>query len=540
MPEILPVDSDSEKEPSSRVFLYDTTLRDGSQMEDISFTLEDKLRIVTLLDSLGIATIEGGWPGANPKDREFFSRVRELDLNTSRIAAFGSTRKAGNSVSQDPVVADLLAAQTPVVTIFGKSWRLHVREILGLSREQNLAMIGETVDFLKQNGREVVYDAEHFFDGFAEDPDFALETVRAAKLAGADWIVLCDTNGGSLPGHVAEATRRVTEEVGGAIGIHAHNDSELAVANSLAAVSAGARSVHGTINGIGERCGNANLVSVAPNLALKMGFSVMEPAAMARLRDAAAFVSELSNRALPKNMPFVGESAFAHKAGVHVHAVRKVARAYEHIRPEIVGNRQRILLSEQSGRSNLVEKARQYGLAIEEGDGHLAGLLARLKEMEFAGYQFEGADASFELLMREAIEKTAPYFVIDFFRIAMGRGQGAGYSEATVQVRVGAQSEHTAALGNGPVNALDNALRKALATFYPEVRHIALLDYKVRVLSGIAGTASRVRVLVESTDGRSKWGTVGVSENVIEASLDALKDSVEHYLLTTGARRLDG
>ena len=531
------MDRHSGAESPERVFLYDTTLRDGAQMEDISFTLEDKLRIVSLLDSLGISMIEGGWPGANPKDREFFARVRDIELKNSRIAAFGSTRKAGNSVSQDPVVADLLEAKTPVVTIFGKSWHLHVRDILGLSREQNLSMIRETVDYLKQNGREVVYDAEHFFDGFADDPDFALETVRAARDAGADWLVLCDTNGGSLPERISLATTRVAKDVGGALGIHAHNDSELAVANSLAAVGAGARQVHGTINGIGERCGNANLVSVAPNLALKMGFFVMEPAALARLRDSASFVSELSNRALPKNMPFVGESAFAHKAGVHVHAVRKVSRAYEHIRPELVGNRQRILLSEQSGRSNLVEKARQYGLSLEDGDSHLSTLLARLKEMEYAGYQFEGADASFELLMRQALERTDPFFRIDFFRIAMGRGEKDGYSEATVQVRVGSQSEHTAALGNGPVNALDNALRKALSTFYPEVRHIALLDYKVRVLSGSAGTASRVRVLVESSDGHRKWGTVGVSENVIEASLDALKDSVEHYLLTSGALR---
>ena len=531
------MDRHAGKEPSERVFLYDTTLRDGAQMEDISFTLEDKLRIVSRLDSLGISLIEGGWPWANPKDREFFARVRDIELKHARIAAFGSTRKAGNSVSRDPVVADLLEARTPVVTIFGKSWHLHVRDILGLSREQNLSMIRETVDYLKQNGREVVYDAEHFFDGFDDDPDFALETVRAAREAGADWIVLCDTNGGSLPDAISLATARVAKDVGGALGIHAHNDSELAVANSLAAVLAGARQVHGTINGIGERCGNANLVSVAPNLSLKMGFFVMEPAALARLRDSAAFVSELSNRALPKNMPFVGESAFAHKAGVHVHAVRKVSRAYEHIRPELVGNRQRILLSEQSGRSNLVEKARQYGLSLEDGDSHLSTLLARLKEMEYAGYQFEGADASFELLMRQALERTAPFFRIDFFRIAMGRGEKDGYSEATVQVRVGSQSEHTAALGNGPVNALDNALRKALSTFYPEVRHIALLDYKVRVLSGSAGTASRVRVLVESSDGRRKWGTVGVSENVIEASLDALKDSVEHYLLTSGALR---
>ncbi len=527
---------------SGDIVLYDTTLRDGSQMEDISFTLEDKLRIVSVLDSIGIAYIEGGWPGANPKDQEFFARVREVPLTNARIAAFGSTRKAGNKVSEDPVVQDLLFAATPVVTIFGKSWRLHVKEILGLSEEQNLAMIGDTVDYLKQHGKEVVYDAEHFFDGFAEDAEFALRSLDAAKKAGADWIILCDTNGGSLPWQVELATRQASSFLGGNIGIHAHNDSDLAVANSLASVLAGARQIHGTIGGIGERCGNANLISVIADLVLKMNLPVVGKEALARLRDTAAFVFELANRSLPKNMPFVGDSAFAHKAGVHVHAVRKVSRAYEHIRPDSVGNRQRILLSEQAGRSNLVEKARQYGLSVEDGDRHFSSLLSKLKEMEFAGYQFEGAEASFELLMRQALESVTPYFSLDFFRIGMGKGEEkeSGYAEATVRVRVGSAFEHTAALGNGPVNALDNALRKALGTFYPEIRHISLLDYKVRVLSGTSGTASRVRVLVESTDGHRKWGTVGVSENVIEASLLALKDSIEYFLLTSGARRFEG
>jgi len=529
-----------DKDPGERVFLYDTTLRDGSQMEDISFTLEDKLRIVELLDSLGIPYIEGGWPGANPKDQEFFSRVCEIPLAHSRIAAFGSTRKAANRVSEDPVVKALLEARTPVVTIFGKSWRLHVEEVLGLTEAQNLEIIADTVAFLKDSGREVVYDAEHFFDGFADDADFAMRTIEAAKSAGADWIVLCDTNGGALPRDVEPAVRQAVS-LGAALGIHAHNDGELAVANSLAAVAAGARQVHGTINGIGERCGNGNLVSIAPNLVFKMGFDAMSRESLAKLRHAAAFLFELSNRPLPKNMPFVGDSAFAHKGGVHVHAVRKVSRAYEHIPPEWVGNRQRILLSEQSGRSNLVEKARQYGLRVEEGDHLLPKILSRLKEMEFEGYQFEGAEASFELLMRQAMDSFLPYFSIDFFRIGMGQGDplSPGFAEATVRIRVGSQSEHTAALGNGPVNALDNSLRKALAAFYPEVRHISLLDYKVRVLSGSSGTASRVRVLIESTDGKKKWGTVGVSENVIDASLSAIKDSVEYYLLMTGARRFE-
>lgn len=526
--------------PPDRVFLYDTTLRDGSQMEGISFTLEDKLRIVDLLDSLGVAYIEGGWPGANPKDQEFFARVREVPLAHARMAAFGSTRKAGNKVSEDPVVKSLLAAETPVVTVFGKSWRLHVREVLGLSEAQNLEMIGDTVAFLKAHGREVVYDAEHFFDGFADDPEFAMRSVEAAKKAGADWIVLCDTNGGALPGQVERATRQAIDALRIPVGIHAHNDGELAVANSLAAVAQGARQVHGTINGIGERCGNGNLVSIAPNLVFKMGFEALSPEALSRLKYAAGFVFELSNRALPNNTPFVGDSAFAHKGGVHVHAVRKVSRAYEHIPPEAVGNRQRILLSEQSGRSNLLEKAREYGLTVPEGDHLLPRILDRLKAMEFEGYQFEGAEASFELLMRETLGGFEPFFSIDFFRIGMGHGEAetSGFSEATVRIRVGERSEHTAALGNGPVNALDNALRKALGVFYPEVHRISLLDYKVRVLSGISGTASRVRVLIESTDGKKKWGTVGVSENVIEASLSAIKDSVDYFLLTRGTMRI--
>ncbi len=530
-----------DKTPGDYVFLYDTTLRDGSQMEEISFSLEDKLRIVELLDGLGIPYIEGGWPGANPKDQEFFARVRDLSLAQAKISAFGSTRKASNKVSGDPVVKALLEAETPVVTIFGKSWRLHVEEVLGLSEEQNLEMIADTVAFLKDHGREVIYDAEHFFDGYADDASFALRSIEAARTAGADWIVLCATNGGALPWTVGQVTGHVISLFGGSVGIHAHNDGELAVANSLSAVGAGARQIHGTINGIGERCGNGNLVSIAPNLVLKMGLVAMTRESLAKLRHTAAFVSELSNRPLPKNMPFVGDSAFAHKAGVHVHAVRKVSRAYEHIPPESVGNRQRILLSEQSGRSNLVEKARQYGITVDDGDHLLPRILSRLKEMEFEGYQFEGAEASFELLMRQALESIHPFFSIDFFRIGMGQGEGFsdGYSEATVRIRVGSQSEHTAALGNGPVNALDNALRKALAAFYPEVRHISLLDYKVRVLSGSSGTASRVRVLIESTDGRKKWGTVGVSGNVIEASLSALKDSVEYYLLTAEARRFE-
>jgi 2-isopropylmalate synthase len=521
---------------NSQVFVYDTTLRDGSQSEDVQFTLEDKIRVAECLDQLGIDYIEGGWPGANPKDIEFFRRIREVSLTHSRISAFGSTRKSGNRTSEDAVLRALIDARTPVVTIFGKSWSLHVEDILGISRRANLEMIRESCDFLKQAGRELVYDAEHFFDGFRENPDFALETLRAAEEGGADWIILCDTNGGSMPWEVERALREVRHSIRTPLGIHAHNDSELAVANSLTAVRAGATQVHGTINGIGERCGNANLVSVIADLVLKLETSVTSARELSRLREVASFVFEIQNRPLPKNQPFVGESAFAHKAGVHVHAIRKNRRAYEHILPEAVGNTQRILLSEHSGRSNLVEKAREYGIPLDSGSPEAVKMLSTLKELEHEGYQFEGAEASFELLMRSASPEYVPYFEIDFFHVRMEQRKdiGEGLSEATIRVRVGDRTEHTAALGNGPVNALDNALRKALGTFYAGVNEITLLDYKVRVLAGAHGTASRVRVLIESSMDSRKWGTVGVSENVITASLLALKDSIVYGLLKSG------
>lgn len=528
----------SSDETPERVAIYDTTLRDGSQSEDVQFTMEDKIRVAEHLDRLGIDYIEGGWPGANPKDIEFFRKVREVPLAHSRISAFGSTRKATNRTSADPVLRALLDAETPVVTIFGKSWSLHVEDILGISKETNLEMIRESCDFLKQSGREVVYDAEHFFDGFRENPSFALETLKAAEMGGADWIILCDTNGGSMPWEVSLAIGEARKSVRVPLGIHAHNDSELAVANSLVAVKAGATQVHGTINGIGERCGNANLISVIADLALKLDVPVTSSRELARLREVASFIFEVQNRSLPKNQPFVGDSAFAHKAGVHVHAIRKNRRAYEHILPEAVGNTQRILLSEHSGKSNLVEKAKEYGIPLDGESPETQKLLSVLKTLEHEGYQFEGAEASFELLMRSASRDFIPYFDVDFFHVLMEqKGQSEeGLSEATIRVRVGKRFEHTAALGNGPVNALDNALRKALATFYPIVDSISLLDYKVRVLSGAHGTASRVRVLIESSMDARKWGTVGVSENVIAASLLALKDSIDFGLLKSGIK----
>ncbi len=518
------------------VFLYDTTLRDGSQSEDIQFTIEDKLRIATELDLLGVPYIEGGWPGANPKDIEFFRRIRETPLSVSKMAAFGSTRKAHNKTSEDPVLQALLASETPVVTIFGKSWSLHVREVLNVTASRNIEMIRESVLFLKDHGREVVYDAEHYFDGFKDDPEFALNTLKAASQGGADWIILCDTNGGTLPWEVAEIFEKTREVIRTPLGIHAHNDCEMAVANSLTAVRLGARQVHGTINGIGERCGNANLLSVMANLNLKMGIDTTTPSALSRLKHLASLLFELQNRSLPKNLPFVGESAFAHKGGVHVHAIRKNSRAYEHIEPGLVGNSQRILLSEHSGKSNLIEKARQYGITMETESPEAEKILRRLKELEHQGFQFEGAEASFELLMRTAMGSMQPFFNVEFFHILMDQQstREAGLSEATMRIKVGDLHEHTAALGNGPVNALDLVLRKSLTPFYPEVGKIRLVDYKVRVLTGDRGTSSGVRVLIQSSADQSQWGTVGVSENVISASLMALKDSIDYWLFKSG------
>ena len=533
--ETIPHQGDGEDQKLA-VTLYDTTLRDGSQSEDIQFTIEDKIRIAVELDLLGVDYIEGGWPGANPKDIEFFRRIKEIPLSRSKMAAFGSTRKAHNRTSEDPVLKALLASETPVVTIFGKSWSLHVKEVLNVSAAKNLEMIRESVAFLKDHGREVVYDAEHFFDGYKDAPDFAIDTIRAASDAGADWIVLCDTNGGTLPWETSEIFSETKKAVSTALGIHAHNDCEMAVANSLSAVRLGARQIHGTINGIGERCGNANLLSVMANLSLKMGIDVSTPESLSRLKHLASLLFELQNRPLPKNLPFVGESAFAHKGGVHVHAIRKNSRAYEHIDPASVGNRQRILLSEHSGKSNLIEKARQYGISMDGESPEAEKILHRLKELEHQGFQFEGAEASFELLMRSAMGTMQPFFTIEFFHILMDQQSShhGGLSEATMRIRVGESHEHTAALGNGPVNALDLVLRKALTPFYPEVSKIRLVDYKVRVLTGDRGTSSGVRVLIQSGVGTELWGTVGVSENVISASLMALKDSIDYWLLKSG------
>ncbi len=534
------------------VELYDTTLRDGSQGEDISFTVEDKLRIAEKLDEFCIHYIEAGWPGSNPKDDEFFKSVGAaprgrpvLSLRRSKLVAFGSTRRRGIKADQDKHLAALLKAKTPVITIFGKSWDLHVREALHASPEENLEIIFDSVQFLKKNVSEVIYDAEHFFDGYKADPQYALKTIQAAREAGADRIVLCDTNGGTLPSEIYRivsavgATHRGCPDSGGhggpplPLGIHCHNDSECAVANSLAAVEAGATQIHGTINGIGERCGNANLISIIPNLKLKMGISCVSDEKLRNLRILSRFIDELSNRIPPNNQPYVGRSAFAHKGGVHVSAILKNRATYEHIDPEMIGNRQRVLVSDLSGQSNVVFKTREFGIELNAKDPALKKIVNEVKELENQGYQFEGAEASFEILIQRALKKYKPFFRLIHFQVVdqMNKSGKQPKAVAKVEIEVAGKRAKTVAEGHGPINALDQALRKALVRFYPGIKEVQLVDYKVRVLPAGKGTASQVRVLIESRDKTTRWGTVGVSENIIQASWQALVDSLEYKLM---------
>jgi 2-isopropylmalate synthase len=513
------------------VTLFDTTLRDGTQSEGLSLSAEDKLRIARLLDAFGVPLIEGGWPASNPKDAEFFRRARRLALGQARLVAFGSTRRALARAEEDANLRGLLEAETPAVSLFGKSWILHVTRVLGTTPDENLAMIGESVALLKRHGREVVYDAEHFFDGFAADPGYALSTVRAAAEAGADWLVLCDTNGGSLPGRVQAVVRAVRAELPGArLGIHAHNDGELAVANSLAAVEAGCTHVQGTINGYGERCGNANLVSIIPALQLKMGLRCVADDRLPRLTELSRAVSEIANLAPDPHAPYVGASAFAHKGGVHVAAVEKVAASYEHLPPDRVGNRRKVVVSELSGRVNVRVRAAEMGL---DTGGAEAAVVARVKDLENRGYQFEAADGSFELLVRRGRPGyVRPFEILDVVVIAeRRRGHGEMSAEATVKLRVGGRTVHEVAEGGGPVHALDQALRKALEPSYPALREVRLADYKVRILDPESATGARTRVLIEAARGEERWSTIGVSANIIEASGEALADSLELHLL---------
>lgn len=517
---------------NERIEIYDTTLRDGAQGESVNFSAADKWRVAEALDALGVDFIEGGWPGSNPRDLAFFEQARRLRLTHARLAAFGATRRRSFSCDTDPSIQALLKAGVPVVTIFGKSWLLHVREALRISREENLEIIEDSVRYLSERVPFVIYDAEHFFDGYRDDPDYALATLRAAAAGGPARIVLCDTNGGSLPEGVRRAVEEVTRHVTVPLGVHCHNDGELAVANTLAAVSAGATHVQGTINGYGERCGNANLCSVLPNLELKLGRRSLGPERLKKLRETARFVSEIANLALERSAAFVGDSAFAHKGGVHVSAVERNPQTYEHIAPELVGNRRRVLISDLAGRANLLAKARELGLELKDEQR----VLDALKQLEHDGYEFEAAEASFELLVRRLRGAHTPYFELLGFRVIdEHRGALMPMSEATVKVRVGEREEHMAASGNGPVNALDKALRRALERFYPALAEMRLVDYKVRVInSSLSGTASLVRVLITSSDGRGQWGTVGVSANIVEASWRALFDSVEYKLTRDG------
>ncbi|MFO1520122.1 MAG: citramalate synthase [bacterium] len=516
----------------SKVTLYDTTLRDGTQAEEISFTVEDKLRIAEKLDGLGIHYIEAGWPGSNPRDLEFFKRCKKLKLKKAKIVAFGATRKSGNSASKDPNLRALLDSDTSVITLFGKSWDFHARDALRVSLSENLDLIGDSVAYLKKHVDEVIYDAEHFFDGYKANPEYALKSLKAAQEAGADWIVLCDTNGGSMPHEVERITGEVMKSVQTPLGIHCHNDGEVAVANSLAAVQAGARQIHGTINGIGERCGNANLISVIANLQIKLNIPVVTSEQLKRLREISHFVDELANKIPNTRQPYVGNSAFAHKGGVHVNAVLKNPKTYEHIDPEQVGNRRRVLVSDLSGASNVLYKAKEFNLNFNSKDPVVKRILNNLKELENQGFQFEGAEASFEILMKKALGKHRSFFKLISFRVTDEKlaDRETPYSVATLQVEVDGQQQHMAAEGHGPINALDNALRKALERFYPQLKEVKLIDYKVRVLQSNQGTGSQVRVLIESSDGKEKWGTVGVSENIIQASWMALVDSIDYKL----------
>jgi len=512
----------------TKIFIYDTTLRDGTQGEEISFSVEDKIKIAHHLDEFGVDYIEGGWPGSNPKDMEFFENMKGVTLKHAKLAAFGSTCRASSSPESDENVCQLLKADTPVVTIFGKSWDMHVTEALGTTHERNIEIISSTVKYLKGNGKEVIYDAEHFFDGFRANPDYAIKTLRAAEAGGADFIVLCDTNGGTLPHEVESIVGIALKSVKIPVGIHAHNDTEVAVANSLAAVRAGCTQIQGTVNGFGERCGNANLCSIVPNLQLKMDIQVVPPAKLKTLTELSRFVSEVANLQPRKNLPFVGQSAFAHKGGIHVSAVMKSARTYEHINPDLVGNSRRVLVSDLSGKSNVLYKAQELGIKMEGNNGKASLIVNELKALENDGYVFEDADASLEILMRKDAGEVEMPFNLEALRIIIEKNANDGitHTEAVIKVRVGDMIEHTAAEGNGPVNALDNALRKALVQFYPQLAETKLSDYKVRVVDGSDGTSAKVRVLIETTDHDSNWNTVGVSENIIEASWKALVDSI--------------
>ncbi len=519
------------------IHIFDTTLRDGTQGEKVSFSAEDKFRIAKRLDEFGIHYIEGGWPGSNPKDMAFFEKAKKHTFRHAKIVAFGSTCRACNTPDNDPNLAALIEAETPAVSLFGKSWLLHVTEALKITPEDNLEIIKGSVQFLKNNGKEVIYDAEHFFDGYKDSPEYAIKTLITAQNAGADVLVLCDTNGGTLTHEVHTIVKEVTQKVSAPVGIHTHNDCELAVANAITAVQAGAVHVQGTINGYGERCGNANLCSVMPNLQLKLGFQCIPEDQMVNLSTLSKFVSELGNLTPDNKQPYVGKSAFAHKGGIHVSAVIKNEQTYEHIRPEQVGNSRRVLVSDLSGKSNVTYKSEELGFDFDKNSKQSSEIVQELKKLENEGYQFEAAEASFELLVKQITNNAPDYFKLEGFRVIMERNaNGESRSEATIKVRVNDQIELSAAEGNGPVHALDAALRRALCEFYPEISSMQLQDYKVRVLNEKDGTGAKVRVLIDSAKDGTSWGTVGVSENIIDASWKALSEGVIYFLMNQNSK----
>lgn len=518
--------------------VYDTTLRDGSQGEGISLSLDDKLKIARQLDRLGVPFIEGGWPGANPKDVQFFWKLKEEPLQNSQIVAFCSTRRPNRAASEDKMLQAILAAGTHWVTIFGKSWDLHVRETLKTSLEENLAMIRDTIEYLRSQGRKVIYDAEHWFDGYKHNPEYALDTLRTALTAGAEWLALCDTNGGTLPHEIAQITREIIKalpDTQGKLGIHTHNDGGMAVANAIAAVMSGATMIQGTINGYGERCGNANLCTLIPNLQLKLGYNCLGQQQLGELSPISRLISEIVNLAPDDHAPFVGRSAFAHKAGVHVSAVAKNPLTYEHIQPELVGNQRRIVISDQSGLSNILHYAAKFGINLSKQDVTCRQILDKLKTLENEGYQFEAAEASFELLMRSILSPGKQLFRLKGFQVHCNIHQEvdntASKALATIKVEVDGEHLLEVAEANGPVAALDSALRKALVKFYPQIANFYLADYKVRILDGGAGTKAKTRVLVESSNGIKRWTTVGVSANILDASYQAVVEGMEYGLL---------
>ena len=513
------------------VEMYDTTLRDGTQGEGINLSVADKLRIAERLDAFGIHYIEGGWPGSNPKDLEFFRQAARRKWRHAQIAAFTMTRRKGVAVEKDELMRQILEAETPVVTIVGKTWLLHVTEVLRAKPDENLAMIGDTIRFLKDHGKTVIYDAEHSFDGFKDDPDYALATWQAAEKAGADCVVLCDTNGGCLPAEVARIAAAAVGKLNTRVGIHTHNDCGVGVANAIAAVEVGATQVQGTINGYGERTGNCNLISVMPLVHFKLKKSGVPAKSLPKLKELSEFVDEIANVRHDPRQPWVGQTAFAHKGGMHVHAIDRVARSYEHIAPEAVGNHRRVLISDMSGRTNVLVKAQELGFKLTADTPELKAITARIKELEGQGFEFEAAEGSLALLIRKMLKHQEPPFKVDGYETTTRREGTSSVCRATVKVLVKGKEAHTVAEGDGPVNALDSALRAALVRFFPQVKKVLLTDYKVRILDSSSGTEAKTRVLIESTDGKNEWGTVGVDDNIIEASLQALVDSMEYALM---------